>query len=158
MSRGGVLLRPWMLGFRCDFGLPGLQEPEETERLMELILTETFRADSDLPGVEKVAVTIPDSSWLEKAYTPLPPLPGYGGLVHNRLSIDPAFYMWPASNGGGGGHRKLMQITERNSMCFAFPVSRRSFPHTTEVGGILVESDTGVYFAESKLGCSCSMF
>ena len=99
---GGVLLRPWMLGFRCDFGLPGLQEPEETERLMELILTETFRADSDLPGVEKVAVTIPDSSWLEKAYTPLPPLPGYGGLVHNRLSIDPAFYMWPASNGGGG--------------------------------------------------------
>ena len=38
---GGVLLRPWQLGFRADFGLPGLQEPEEVERLIELILTET---------------------------------------------------------------------------------------------------------------------
>ena len=38
---GAVQLWPWMLAFRADFGLPELHEPQEAERLFELVLTET---------------------------------------------------------------------------------------------------------------------
>lgn len=34
------LLRPWMLGFRSDFGLSGFVDPEQAVMLMELIALE----------------------------------------------------------------------------------------------------------------------
>ena len=89
----GLLLRPWQLGFRSDFGFAGVQEPDDAERLMELILTETFlvpiprpllacllhsysgccrfRTDSDLPGVEKLAVVPPSPALLERPWKPM---------------------------------------------------------------------------------------
>ena len=33
-----------------------------------------FRTDSDLPGVEKVAVTVPAAAFLDEPYKPMPPL------------------------------------------------------------------------------------
>lgn len=38
---GACLLRPYMLGWRSDFGLAGCQEPEQLLTLCELILTES---------------------------------------------------------------------------------------------------------------------
>ena len=35
-----ALLRPWMLGFRSDFGLSGYVDPEQAVMLMELIALE----------------------------------------------------------------------------------------------------------------------
>ena len=102
-ATGGVVLRPWNLGFRADYGLPGLQEPEKTERLLELIFTEGFRTDSDLPGVEKLAVTEPDSSWLDSPCNKLPPLAGSGGLccksshdsaTKDGLKVQSCFGSW----------------------------------------------------------------
>lgn len=37
-----------------------------------------FRTDPDLPGVERLAVIQPDSSFLESRYVPLPKLPDAG--------------------------------------------------------------------------------
>ena len=52
---------------RTDYGVAGYAEPEETENLMALILTEGFRTNADaLAGVERLAVMIPDSAFLEK--------------------------------------------------------------------------------------------
>ena len=37
-----------------------------------------FRTDAALPGVERIAVTKPDSAFLEGKYQSLPPLQGMG--------------------------------------------------------------------------------
>ena len=39
------LLRPWMLGFRADFGVSGFLDPEVGELLLQLILTEGSAAE-----------------------------------------------------------------------------------------------------------------
>ena len=38
MNTGGKYLRPWQLGFRTDFGLPGFADPFDMVTLMELVL------------------------------------------------------------------------------------------------------------------------
>ena len=40
MIQGHQIVRVWNLAFRPDFGLPGYCEPEETETLLGLILTQ----------------------------------------------------------------------------------------------------------------------
>ena len=40
MIEGPQIVRVWQLSFRTDFGLPGYCEPEETETLLGLILTQ----------------------------------------------------------------------------------------------------------------------
>ena len=44
MDAGGKLLRPWMLGFRTDFGLPGFSDPFDMVGLLEMILSQGFFA------------------------------------------------------------------------------------------------------------------
>ena len=43
---GAHVLRPWMLAWRADFGLPGSAEPDQIELLAELILSEGSPASS----------------------------------------------------------------------------------------------------------------
>ncbi|CAK9030600.1 unnamed protein product, partial [Durusdinium trenchii] len=62
---GPVCLRPWHLHWRSDYGLAGHADPEEHLRLCELILTTGFRTDSDLLGVERLAVFMPTDEWLD---------------------------------------------------------------------------------------------
>lgn len=45
-----------------------------------------FRTDPDLPGVERLAVTTPDSAFLESKYVALPELPN-SGLVLSFLAL-----------------------------------------------------------------------
>ncbi|CAJ1461739.1 unnamed protein product, partial [Effrenium voratum] len=78
---GGVLLRPYHLAFRCDFGFAGTIDPDETELLVSLILSEGFRTNPDLIGVEKLAVVAPDKALLESPYKPLPRLPSAGDAL-----------------------------------------------------------------------------
>lgn len=44
MEAGGKLLRPWMLGFRTDFGLPGFSDPFDMVGLLEMVLSQGFFA------------------------------------------------------------------------------------------------------------------
>lgn len=39
MAPGGKYLRVWHLGFRTDFGLPGMADPYDMATLMELVCT-----------------------------------------------------------------------------------------------------------------------
>ena len=90
---------------RTDFGIAGYAEPEETLTLIELILTEGFLFDgfdvfavmcfmvcprlnqqfdvalrflsnSAIPGTERIAVTAPDSAFMDSEYKGLPLLHG----------------------------------------------------------------------------------
>ena len=64
-------------GFRTDYGVAGYCEPEETENLVGLILSEGFRTNSEtMAGVERLAVMMPDSSFLEGPKDDLT-FPGY---------------------------------------------------------------------------------
>lgn len=40
LEPGGKLLRPWQLGYRTDFGLPGQCDPFDTVNLIELVLSQ----------------------------------------------------------------------------------------------------------------------
>lgn len=40
LTPGGKCLHVWNLGFRTDFGLPGMADPTDMALLMELILTQ----------------------------------------------------------------------------------------------------------------------
>ena len=96
---GGKLLRVWQLGFRTDFGLPGMCDPFDMTVLMELVLSEglpeliilsffdvcqtpvsqqllpvRFRTNPNDPGTEKLAIWPITDAWLQDKYKPLPPL------------------------------------------------------------------------------------
>ncbi|CAJ1371839.1 unnamed protein product [Effrenium voratum] len=88
---GGVLLRPYHLAFRCDFGFAGTIDPDETELLVSLILSEGFRTNPDLIGVEKLAVVAPDKALLESPYKPLPRLPSAGQALIDAGDALPPF-------------------------------------------------------------------
>lgn len=102
LEPGAKIVRAWQLSFRTDYGLPGYMEPDDGEVLLQLILTEgclcctevcvflrcqignselnssieflRFRTDSNIPGVEKIAMMKPDSAFLEAPASDLPPL------------------------------------------------------------------------------------
>lgn len=42
LAPGPCVVHPWQLSFRSDRGVPGYGEPEESEILLNLILTEGF--------------------------------------------------------------------------------------------------------------------
>ena len=46
---GPCCLRPWQLGYREDFGFSGFCEPEETELLLQLIVSEGFASEFQKP-------------------------------------------------------------------------------------------------------------
>lgn len=46
MLPGPKLLRPYQLGFRTDFGLPGFADPFDMVELMELVLSQGLLANS----------------------------------------------------------------------------------------------------------------
>ena len=92
---GPVLLRPWQLAWRSDYGLAALCEPEEFLRLAELVVCEGFRpvfclllftfpiekkdrngqniathwlrTNPDLGATEKITVTVPTKEWMVDA-------------------------------------------------------------------------------------------
>lgn len=43
---GGILLRPWMLGYRRDFSFTSSAEPEQLIELTELMLSEGCQPES----------------------------------------------------------------------------------------------------------------
>ncbi|CAK8991525.1 unnamed protein product [Durusdinium trenchii] len=61
---GGTLLRPWQLPHRNDFGLRGTADCEVQRSLCQLILLNGMLTDANLPGVEKLCVTLVQSNWL----------------------------------------------------------------------------------------------
>lgn len=81
---GPVFLRPWMLAWRADYGLAGMAEPDEFTKLVELVATSGFRTNSDIPGVEKLAVCEPTKEWLNGANGGLERLPA---LMPNSFTI-----------------------------------------------------------------------
>ena len=56
---------------RTDYGCPGYAEIEEFGNLCSLILSEGFRTDANVPGVERLAVMEPDSAFLDSPPTKL---------------------------------------------------------------------------------------
>lgn len=42
LDPGPKTLRLWQLGFRTDFGLPGMSDPEDMITLMQMILVQGF--------------------------------------------------------------------------------------------------------------------
>ncbi|CAK9072657.1 unnamed protein product, partial [Durusdinium trenchii] len=65
-------LRPYMCAWRADTGCSGFFEPDLALMLMELILSEGFLSDPDLPGCEKVAATQIPQEYLDAEYVALP--------------------------------------------------------------------------------------
>ncbi|CAK9056461.1 Hypothetical protein (Fragment) [Durusdinium trenchii] len=67
---------------RSDMGLSGFIEPEQLLLLSELYLCDGFKTNSDMAGVERLAIVSKlDSSFLESTYTDLPCLPDAGDLL-----------------------------------------------------------------------------
>ncbi len=63
---------------RTDYGCPGYAEIEEFGNLCSLVLSEGFRTDANLPGVERLAVMEPDTAFLDSPPTKLPQLGSHG--------------------------------------------------------------------------------
>lgn len=106
LPTGGCFLRPWMLGYRKDFGFASCCDPEQLVDLAQLFLSEgfptqlavqsafcfklvcaldavcpllqfqRFRTDPDLGGTEKLAIALPQQIQLDKPYVALQPLHG----------------------------------------------------------------------------------
>ncbi|CAK9043568.1 FO synthase subunit 1 [Durusdinium trenchii] len=74
LSIGPKYLRVWQLGYRSDFGLPGMADPYDMCSLIQLVLTQGFRTDPNEGGVEKLTVTQPNKAWLDAPYKELPQL------------------------------------------------------------------------------------
>ncbi|CAE7294563.1 unnamed protein product, partial [Symbiodinium sp. CCMP2592] len=72
IDSNGCYLRPFQLGWRSDFGISGMMEPETAELLLELILTEGFLTDPNVVGVEKLGVTLPPPEYLDGGITECP--------------------------------------------------------------------------------------
>ncbi|CAE7389031.1 unnamed protein product [Symbiodinium sp. CCMP2592] len=72
IDSNGCYLRPFQLGWRSDFGISGMMEPETAELLLELILTEGFLTDPNVVGVEKLGVTMPPPEYLDGGITECP--------------------------------------------------------------------------------------
>ncbi|CAK9114864.1 Uncharacterized protein SCF082_LOCUS53189 [Durusdinium trenchii] len=57
-ANGPCFLRPFQLGWRADFGLAGSLDPDQLLLMSELIMSESFRTDADLGGVEKLSAVV----------------------------------------------------------------------------------------------------
>eukprot|EP00435_Cladocopium_sp_Y103_P070774 s395_g36.t1 len=82
LTVGPQVLRPFHLSWRADFGLSAIIEPDNLLELVEqglfwfMFYGLRFRTDGGtMQGVEKLAVTTPDSAFLESKYKPLQPMP-----------------------------------------------------------------------------------
>ncbi|CAK9052510.1 unnamed protein product [Durusdinium trenchii] len=71
-KKHGGLIRPWQCGWRADFGISGMVDPEVAETLMELFLTDPRNV-----GTEQVAATDVPKEFLESEYKECRALEGH---------------------------------------------------------------------------------
>lgn len=71
-----ALVRPYHLAWRGDAGCSGYVEPDQAALLLEVMMSEGFMSNPDIPGCEKLHVTRIPTEFLDDTYTELPSLDG----------------------------------------------------------------------------------